>query len=427
MKTLYIECNMGAAGDMLTAALLEVVENKEKTLAEMNAFGIPGVRFECEDSIKCGIKGTHMRVYINGEEEACEDVNCEEDLLTGNHIQHGHHHDHDHHHSHHNHHDHHQHNHNHGEHTHNSLNDIKRIIEDLQIPENVKDDVRNIYEIIAGAESRVHGAPIDEVHFHEVGAMDAVADVTAVAFLMNEINPDRVVVSPINTGKGQVKCQHGIIPVPAPAAALILEGIPYYNNFITGELCTPTGAALLKYFADEFGSMPVMKVANTGYGMGTKDFPQANCVRIFLGEQEKAESIVTELNFNVDDMTGEETGFATEMLLESGALEVFVTPVMMKKSRPGQLVTVICRAEDKREIAEMIFKYTTTIGIRETEHPRYVMKRHIETRESDYGSIRCKVSEGYGASRYKYEYDDLAAAARANGVTIEDVKKSIKE
>ncbi|MDO4393012.1 MAG: nickel pincer cofactor biosynthesis protein LarC [Bacillota bacterium] len=419
MKTLYIECNMGAAGDMLTAALLEIAENKEEIIKKLNESGIPGVRFQYEKSVKCGITGSYMKVLVNGIEETS--VDAEKHNHPHDHYR-EHHHEHPHEHSH-----EHQHNH-HKEHSHASMKDVNEIISNANIPGSVKKHAEAVYEIIAAAESQVHGVPVEQIHFHEVGNMDAIADIVAVSFILNEIGADRIIVSPINTGKGQVKCQHGIIPVPAPATALILQEIPAYNNHVKGELCTPTGAALLKYFADEFGSMPIMKVNKTGYGMGTKDFEEANCVRVFYGEQEEKESTnIIELNFNVDDMTGEEIGFATELLFNSGAFEVFVTPVIMKKSRPGHLFTIICSKENKIEIVEKIFKYTTTIGIRESEHPRYVLRRSIETRESEYGSIRCKISQGYGVRKSKYEYDDLAAAAQENDITMEEVRKSIKE
>ncbi len=296
----------------------------------------------------------------------------------------------------------------------------------MNVDESIRKKVMETYMLIAEAESHAHGAPIDQIHFHEVGELDAVADVAAVAYLMEQLDVDKVVVSPINTGKGQVKCAHGIIPVPAPATAHILRGAPTYSNFVDGELCTPTGAALLKYYATEFGNMPIMATEKVGYGMGKKDFEVANCVRVMLGETGGASDSVIELNCNVDDMTGEELGFATEEILAAGAREVFVTPVIMKKSRPGHMITVICTEDMKTKMVEAIFKHTTTIGIRETEHPRYVLHRSIEEVETEFGSIRRKVSSGYGIKRAKYEYEDLARVARENGISIEEVKSRIK-
>lgn len=267
MKTLYLECNMGAAGDMLTAALLELHPNPEDFLSRLNALQIPGVQVVAEPATKCGINGTHVSVTVNGEEEVSEDVHEHEH-------EHEHHHDHDHHHHHHHHHGHH----------HAGMHDIEHIISHLELPEEVRQDVLAVYGLIAEAESHAHGKPVEEIHFHEVGTMDAIADVTAVCMLIHELAPEQIIVSPVHVGSGQVRCAHGILPVPAPATAHILRGVPTYGGSIRGELCTPTGAALLKHFADRFGNMPVLTVEKIGYGMGKKDFEAANCVRTMWGE-----------------------------------------------------------------------------------------------------------------------------------------------
>lgn len=272
MKTLYIECNMGAAGDMLMAALLEICPEPEAFVEKLNSLQIPKVTYRCEKSVKCGVTGTHMSVLIDGEEEESADV-------TGHHHGHSHADEHEHHHEH----SHSEgHHHHHGPHT--SMSDITRMIEALDIPEKVKQDAIAVYRLIAEAESHVHGKSVEEIHFHEVGTIDAVADVVGVCFLIHELAPEQIVASPVHVGKGQVHCAHGILPVPAPATAYILRGVPIYSGEINGELCTPTGAALLKYFCAKFGSMPVMQVDRIGYGMGKKDFEAANCVRVMFGE-----------------------------------------------------------------------------------------------------------------------------------------------
>ena len=284
-----------------------------------------------------------------------------------------------------------------------------------------------VYGLIAQAESHVHGVPVSEIHFHEVGTMDAVADVTAVCLLMHELSPDEVVVSPVHVGGGQVKCAHGILPVPAPATAHILRDVPIYGGEIRGELCTPTGAALLKHFAARFGDMPVMKTQAIGYGMGKKDFPRANCVRAMLGETADQTDTVLELSCNVDDMTAEAVGFAMDRLFEGGALEVYTVPIGMKKSRPGTLIRVMCTERDREHIVGLLFKHTTTIGVREAVTRRYVLNRQMETVETPYGSVRRKVSSGYGVRRAKYEYDDLARIAKAQDISLEAAKKLIEE
>ena len=424
MKTLYFECNMGAAGDMLTAALLELTEDREKIIGQLNAMGIPDVVFSAADSVKCGVKGTHMNVMIDGVEEIVVDVDEHNHADPHPHV-HGHPHDHDHEHEHHHDHNHH---HEHGHHhVHRGMAEIGEIIAKLDIPEKIKEDASAIYRIIAEAESHVHGSSVDQIHFHEVGNMDAIADVTAAALLMNEIGADKVIVSPINTGHGQVKCAHGTIPVPAPATAYILQEMPSYSNWVKGELCTPTGAAILKYYADEYGQMPVMKTRRIGYGMGQKDFEEANCVRVFLGESEDLSDSVLELSCNVDDMTGEEIGFALEKLMEAGARDVFVTPVIMKKNRPGHVITVICSPQDKEKMVQGIFKYTTTIGIRQTIHPRYVLQRRVDEAETELGTVRYKVSEGYGVKRVKFEYDDISKIAEENELSLEEVKERLRK
>lgn len=297
----------------------------------------------------------------------------------------------------------------------------------MSLPPKVAEDVMSVYSLIADAESQGHGMPVSDIHFHEVGTIDAVADVTAVCLLMNEISPDEVVVSPIHVGCGKVECAHGILPVPAPATALILKGVPIYGGEIEGELCTPTGAALLKHFATRFGAMPVMSVDAIGYGMGKKDFPAANCVRVLLGETEDKTDMVSELSCNVDDMTAEEIGFATERLLEGGANEVYTVPIGMKKTRPGTLIRVMCDPEDVDKMVRLIYKYTTTIGVRETKTRRYILDRKINAAETPYGSVRIKTSTGYGVTRTKYEYDDVARIAKEKGMSIAEVRKVLEE
>lgn len=394
MRTLYIDCGMGAAGDMLTAALLELLQDKDEFVRELNALDIPGVVFKAEPSVKCGITGTHMTVEVNGEEEESHEHTQAEE---------------------------------HHHHHHSSLHDIEHIVrEHLGLSKEVQDDVMAVYGLIAEAESSVHGVPVSDIHFHEVGTMDAIADIAAVCMLMNRLAVDEVVVSPVHVGSGQVRCAHGILPVPAPATAYILRDVPIYGGSVKGELCTPTGAALLKHFAARFGNMPVMKVHKIGYGMGKKDFETANCVRVMLGETDNQDDEICELGCNVDDMTGEEIGFAMDRLFEAGALDVYTMSIGMKKSRPGILIKVMCRKGDKEKLVKAIFKYTTTIGIRENMMKRYVLDRRMETLDTVYGSVHCKVSEGYGVERRKLEYEDIARIARENNVSMKAVVSEIE-
>lgn len=410
MKTLYLDCSMGAAGDMLAAALLELLPDPQAFVEELNALGMPGVQVRRETSVKCGITGTHLAVTVDGAEEQSVDVHAHD-----HHHHAHHHHDHDHDHDHHHHHD-------HGHHAHRSLHEIEHMVRDhLPLPAAVQDDIMAVYGLIAEAESKAHGKPVSEVHFHEVGTMDAIADITAVCLLLHRLAPDRVIVSPVHVGSGQVRCAHGILPVPAPATAHILRGVPVYGGHIRGELCTPTGAALLKHFASRFGDMPVMTVQTIGYGMGKKDFEAANCVRALLGETADAGNTVAELSCNVDDMTAEALGFAMETLFAAGALEVYTVPVGMKKSRPGTLLCVMCRMEDKERMLGLLFRHTTTIGIREQVSRRYTLQRRVETVETAHGPVRKKVSGGYGVHREKYEYEDVARIARSEQRSLAEV------
>lgn len=390
MKTLYIECNMGASGDMLMSALLELLPDSDSFADRLNKLNIPGVKFYKTKSVKCGITGTHIEVSVNGEAE-------------GEHN-----------------HEHHRRGHEH--HCHTGLREIEHIIGHLDVSDNVKKNAVSVYRLIAEAEGHAHGCEISEIHFHEVGTMDAVADVVGVCMLFEEIGADKIIASPVNTGSGTVKCAHGILPVPAPATAYILRGVPVYSNEIKSELCTPTGAALIKHFSMEFGAMPVMKILKTGYGMGNKDFDTANCVRVMIGEIQDMADTVTELCCNVDDMTGEAVGFAVNLLFEAGALDVFTSPVYMKKNRPGIMLTCMCRADKKDEMLNIILKHTSTIGVREYISNRYTLSRTYKTAHTSYGDVRVKKSSGWGVTKIKAEHDDLEKIARENNIAVSDIK-----
>lgn len=404
MKTLYIECKMGIAGDMLMGALYELLDEagRREFIKAINGAGISGVEVYAQESNKCGVKGTHMEVRVFGEEE-------------------GHNHEHGHHHEHH--------------HEHHGLHDIEEIIKGLNLSQKVKEKTLIVYRRIAEAEAAVHGEKPEHIHFHEVGSLDAVTDVTGCCLLMEMLGAEKVIFSPINTGSGTVHCAHGILPVPAPATARLLKGIPAYSGQIESELCTPTGAALAGVFADEFGKMPVMSIFGIGYGMGNKDFEQANCVRAMLGETKedgctttsKEAGKVVELVANIDDMTGEELGFTVEMLLEGGALDVYTQPIYMKKSRPAVKLCVITAPEKEAQMVQLIFRYTTTLGIRRYQCDRYELERRFDKKITPYGEITVKISEGYGVAKEKYEYEELAEIARREGISLAEARKRTDE
>lgn len=407
MTALYIECKMGAAGDMLLSALLDISTDPEKDIEDMNNLNIPNVKYELKKSEKCGIVGRHVDVTVY-------------DKHTHEHI-HEHTHDHIHEHTH-----DHEHNHDHThEHSHTTVSDIEGIVKNLDLPKIVKEDVMAVYGLLAEAESHAHGKEISQIHFHEVGTMDALADIVGVCYMIYKLNPEKIMASPINLGGGTVRCAHGILPVPAPATAYILKDVPVYESDIKSELCTPTGAALLKHFADSFCDMPIMTIKKIGYGMGTKNFECANCTRAILGEIKNIENIVYEITFNVDDMTGEEIGYATEQLFKYGALEVFTTAVGMKKNRPGVLVTVICDAKKREDIIKCIFRHSTTIGVREQILSRHILDRDKSEILTPYGMMRVKHSHGYGIKKQKIEYDDIKKAADEHDMSLFDIKREI--
>ena len=441
MKTLYLECNMGAAGDMLTAALLELHPDPQGFAQRMNRLGLPGVVFSAQPAVKCGITGTQVSVTVAGEEEESHDVplhthshehahehtheTAQDEAHPGH--EHGHEHTHDHTHEHTHEHDHaHTHGHGHGHHHHAGMGDIRHILSHLDIPQPVRQDAEAVYQLIAQAESHAHGRPVEEIHFHEVGTLDAVTDVVAVCWLLHDLAPEQIVASPVHVGCGQVRCAHGILPVPAPATAYILQGVPTYGGSVQGELCTPTGAALLKHFVQRFGPSPVMRVEKTGYGMGKKDFEAANCVRAMLGQTQEESTAIAQLACNLDDMTPEALGFAQERLWEAGALDVTTAPIGMKKNRPGVQLTCLCRLEDREKLVSVLFAHTTTLGVRESLCTRYTLARSQRTVETEHGPVRVKEARGWGVTREKPEYEDVAKIAREQGLTLDQVKELLQ-
>lgn len=424
MKTLFIECSMGAAGDMLMGALYELLDPsmQEEFLDTMNAL-LPGtVSLSAVACEKCGIYGTKMEIFVHGVKE-------------------GHYHEQQ----------------GNTAHSHTSYPELLGQIDSLSLSTQVKKDAKAIYSLIAAAESHAHRTEIQQIHFHEVGTLDALMDVIGCCILIEKLHPEQIIASPVHVGSGTVHCAHGILPVPAPATAEILKDVPIYSGSVIGELCTPTGAALLKHFTSQFTAMPPMTMEKTGYGMGTKDFDTANCLRIFYGDMnilpvpskrqlpnlqtsqipgtinpeethpdfytEGFHSLdqILELSCNLDDMTPEAVSYAVEVLINAGALDVFTTPVQMKKNRSGLLLTCLCDLEQESTFSKLILTHTTTRGIR--IHPCYrrTLDASFETTTTPYGDITIKVSTGYGIDKCKPEYDEVAAAAKKYGVTFREV------
>ncbi len=408
MKTLYLECNMGAAGDMLTAALCELLPDPDAFIAQMNAIGIPGLEMSREIKTSCGVRGTHISVKINGEEEVVYDVHPGEKCPEHTHA-HAHEHSHEH------------------RHSHAGLEDVRAIVMQTALPESVKADAMAVYGLIAEAEAHVHGSDIECVHFHEVGMMDAIADVSAVCLLMHLLAPDCVIASPLCTGYGEVHCMHGILPVPTPATARLLRGLPSYAGHVRGELLTPTGAALIRHFADAFEQRPMMRVNAIGCGLGMKEFDTANCVRAMLGEVESGADEVLEISCNLDDMTGEALGYAMEKLFAAGALDAYFTPIQMKKNRPAVKLSAICRPQDETAVSDAMLRHTTTLGVRMQRFARKTLERGHETMRTPYGDIDLKTAKFGDITKRKPEFDSLVRAAERSGATLAEVRSAIEK
>ena len=404
MRILYLQCGMGASGDMLTSALAGLLTEEERAefLEKVNGMGLPGARTERVPASSLGMAGLGARVTVNGTEEG----HGHEDLSPDSLHYHHHHHHHEHH----------------------SLSDILGVISGLRMDDEVRRRAAGVYRLIAEAESAAHGRPVGEVHFHEVGAKDAVADIVSVCLLMKMVGAGRVVSSPVCVGSGTVRTGHGVLGVPVPAVSRLLEGVPCFGSAFPGELCTPTGAALIRSFADEFGPMPAMRPLREGCGIGSRVFPEPNCLRAILGETGEAPKAdeVLELEANIDDMTPEDLGFARDSLLRAGALDAWLTPIVMKKGRAAEMISCLCRREDFAAVRDAFFRNTTTLGIRYSAKPRFLLSRRVEERQTSAGTVRVKVSEGFGVRREKAEFDDLAAAAEQTGRSLLELRAEAK-
>lgn len=374
MKSLYLECNMGVAGDMLCASLLDTLneKNKEYIINKLDTL-LYDVTVSLNTTTKSGIRASKFDVTIKE---------------SG--------------------------------HSHTSISEIYNIIDGFDIPQNVKENAKAVYKLIAEAESKVHGTTVADVHLHEVGARDAIIDITACCLLIDYLQIDKIVCSPIATGFGEIKTAHGIMPVPAPATAELLSSIPCFTGDIKGELTTPTGVALVKFFTNEF-SVSNGEYEKVGYGAGTKNFEKPNIIRGFIKESNT--DTVFELRCQIDDMTGEELGYALNKMLTLGAKDAYIKPIVMKKSRPAFEFTVICFPADKDELTRQMFKHTTTLGIRQIECARAILDREIYEKNG----VRIKRSQGYGTETEKIEFDDIVKIAEENDISVFEARKMIEK
>jgi uncharacterized protein (TIGR00299 family) protein len=458
MRIAYIECFSGISGDMFLGALVDAGVSADLLHQTVRALNL-GAELHVSRVDRSGITSTKVDVIVDGEADRPR-----EDAQPAHHV-HSHHHGHSHEHEHrhadgtvhshpHAHEDEEEHAHEHAatpdagtagdgradkrwasvseRHAHGRhLSEIKKIIAAAPISASAKQTATAVFDALGAAEAKIHDVPVETIHFHEVGAVDAIIDIVCAAVGAEALNVDRFVCSPLNVGGGTVVCAHGTFPVPAPATVELLQGVPVYAGEIQKELVTPTGAALVKVLAHSFGPMPTMTLERSGYGAGSRNFPaHANVLRITVGESAAVHESnrdlpldeVVVLEANIDDLNPQLFGYVAEQALSAGALDVFATPVQMKKARPGTLLTLLAKPEDAERIARLVFSETSTIGIRTRREQRYVLPRRHETVQTPWGEVRIKIAQIKGSvSNYAPEYEDCRRIAEQHHVPLKHV------
>ena len=429
MATYHLDCNSGIAGDMFLGACLDLGLPLEALAETVRRLHLPGVSVEGRKAHRGGLAGTRFRVLVDGRplegpdpEEHTQDHH--HDHERGHDHAHDHHHHHEHDHAHHHGHHHHHHDQPHG-HT-RGLAEIRALIEGSDLPAAVKERSVRLFQRLGEAEAKAHGMPIEQVHFHEVGAVDSIVDLVGAAAAVELLAPERITCGPVNVGSGRVKTAHGELPVPAPATAELLRGIPVYGG-PGGELTTPTGAVLLAELVDEFVDLPALVLEGAGYGLGKKELPhQPNALRLLRGRgagEGRAEVIVVESE--IDNLPGEGFGFLMERLLESGALDVYFTPVQMKKNRPGTLVTLLCGRVQLEELAGILLTESGSLGCRWYATSRFEAEREILEVETAFGTVRVKRSRLDGRPLATApEFEDCRRLALAKGIPWREVYRA---
>lgn len=404
MKTLYFDCSSGISGNMTLGALLEILGDEDYLLNELDKLNIDGYKIEISKKVKNGITGTYVDVILDHED------NHEHDH-SHNHSNHEHGHEHESEHEHHHHHE------------HRNLNDINKIIDESKLDDKVKDLAKRIFLRVAKAESKVHGKPIGEVHFHEVGAIDSIIDIVGTAILINKINPDRIISSIVNDGYGFIECAHGTMSVPVPATSEIFasSNVKFRQIDIDTELVTPTGAAIIAELAKDFTTLPAMVTEKIGWGAGYKDLKIPNVLKVYYGEMEVKNENFVVMETNIDDCGGEILGYTEELLFENGALDVFYTPIFMKKNRPAYRLTVACRKEDMFKLQNIMFRETTTIGIRYRFESRTELGREIIDVDTKYGKIKAKRVINNGETYIYPEYESVKKLAKEKNIPLKEL------
>lgn len=424
MKVLYFDCFSGISGDMTLGALLDLGIDKAAFLAELEKLKVEGYSIEIKNKLKNGISGTDVHVVL--EETGHHEDDEEHQYGEIHHIDHHHHGEHEHTHE-----DAHEHT-----HTHNSernLEDIENIINHSELRPRVKSMSTKIFREIARAEAKVHGKGINEVHFHEVGAVDSIVDIVGSCICLDLLGIERIFASELHEGKGFVKCAHGLLPVPVPAVMEMLcsSKIPLITEDIPFELVTPTGLAIIKTISSGFGKMPPMSIEKTGYGMGKRETGRFNALRVVMGSLYQQDMIpndeISILETNIDNMSPEIMGYTMEKLLDSGALDVYYTPIYMKKSRPSAMLTVLVKCGEEKKISDIIFSETSTLGIRISHSQRFCMDRELVKVNTQYGDVRVKVANIGDIMKFAPEYEDCRSIALKTGMPIKEVYELVNE
>ena len=382
MKTLYFDCFAGASGDMILGALIAAGVDRDVFQQQLALLGVDGYTIGFDKVDRSGITATYARVETRHE------------------------------------------------HSHRHLSDILKIIYESKLSNGVKERAAKIFSRLAEAEARVHNVAVDQIHFHEVGALDAIIDVVGAAICFELLGIERFVSSPFHVGSGTVDMDHGRFPVPPPAVAELLKGAPFYSTEIVGELVTPTGAAIITTVCNEYGPIPAMTLREVGYGAGTREYQKfPNALRVLIGEDESNASYGVEqlwmLETNMDDISPQILGHVMERAFDLGALDCYFTPVQMKKNRPGVLLSILCRAPERAALTDLVFSETTTLGIRSYEVERRALQRKIVTVETQYGSIDVKVAQLNGhVLKAMPEYEQCREAARRANVPLRLIEEA---
>lgn len=379
MRIAYLDAFSGISGDMTVGALLDAGASPEALIEALGSLNL-GARYEVEKTRRGGVTASKFKVITEAAEQK-----------------------------------------------HRHLKHILGIIDQAPIADRAKHNASNVFRRLGDAEARVHGVPVEKVHFHEVGAVDSIADIVGACVALDLLDIGEIHASAINVGSGTVNTEHGMLPVPAPATAALLEGKPIYARGPAIELTTPTGAALATTLSSGFGALPAMSIATIGYGAGDHDFKgHANVLRVLVGERTTATeaTLVSVLEANIDDSSPQVLGYALERLLAAGALDASLSPLQMKKNRPGSLLRVIARPEDQERLADIVFAETSTLGLRIYPAERRVEERRIIEVETPFGKVRGKVS-GHGS--FTAEYDDCRALAQQTGAPLPKIMTAAQE